>query len=198
MRRMAAAANRTGLIIVGLIGLLLGLAVLALGFGFAEAVVPGLGADLGLAPVAAVLALPFSAAVAILVALILALIGLRWLGAQIPRKDFAKPLRMQRDSRTGVTTVNAEVIAEAVAEDLEATDEVVNAQAILRGTARQPELLIHVDVHERADIDAVVAEITDRVTRNCAQALGSPLSVVAVEIGIARTRRHRQRNVQLD
>lgn len=197
MRRMAAAANRTGLIIVGLIGLILGLAVLAIGFGLAEAIVPGLGADADLAPVAAVLALPFSAAIAVLAALILVIIGLRWLGAQIPRKDFAKPLRMQRDTRTGVTTVNAEVIAEAVAEDLEATDEVVDAQAILRGTVRQPELLIHVDVDERADIDAVVAEITDRVSRNCAQALGSPLSAVAIEVGIARSRHRRQRSVQL-
>lgn len=197
MRRMAAAANRTGLIIVGLIGLLLGLAVLAVGFGFASLIVPGLESGSDLAPVSAVLALPFSAVIAVLVALILVLIGLRWLGAQIPRKDFAKPLRVQRDARSGVTTVNAEVIAEAVTEDLEATDEVVDAQTILRGTARQPELLLHVDVDERADIDAVVAEITGRVSRNCAQALGAPLSAVAVEVGIARTRHRKQRSVQL-
>ncbi|MDK8434079.1 alkaline shock response membrane anchor protein AmaP [Brevibacterium sp. GP-SGM9] len=197
MRRMAAGANRTGLIIIGLLLTLGGLAILAIGFGLAEAVVPGLGAQSDLQPVAGVFALPFSALLALVAAIILAVIGLRWLAAQIPRKDAAKPLRLQRDARTGVTTVTANVIAEAVAEDLEATPEVVDAEAILRGSAKQPELVLHVDVDERADIDAVVTDIAQRVTRNCAEALGSPLATVAVEVGIARTKQRRQRSVSL-
>lgn len=197
MRRTAAGANRTGLIIVGLLALLIGLAVLAIGLGFAASVLPGWepGADLGLAT--SVLALPYSALVAIIVAVVLAVIGLRWLSVQIPRKDFAKPFRMQADARTGLTTVTAEVIAEAVAEDLESTDGVSDAQVILRGTARSPELLIHIDADERADIDAVIAEATDRVAGNAAQALGAPLSAVALEVGIARTRSRRQRSVSI-
>ncbi|WP_166974600.1 alkaline shock response membrane anchor protein AmaP [Brevibacterium atlanticum] len=197
MRRTAAGANRTGLIIVGLLVLLIGLAVLAIGLGFAAPILPGWepGADLGLAT--SVLALPYSALAAIIVAVVLAVIGLRWLSVQIPRKDFAKPFRMQADARRGLTTVTAEVIAEAVAEDLESTDGLSDAQVILRGTARSPELLIHIDADERADIDAVIAEVADRVAGNASQALGAPLRAVALEVGIARTRSRRQRSVTL-
>ena len=197
MRRTAAAANRTGLIILGLIALLIGLAVLAIGFGLTAPIAPALEAGADLGPVASVLALPYAAVIAVVVALILAVIGLRWLSAQVPRKDFAKPFRMQADARTGLTTVNAEVIAEAVAADLEATDGVSDAQVILRGTARSPELLIHVDADERADIDAVIADVAERAAGNASMALGAPLSAVALEIGIARTRSRRQRSVSI-
>ncbi|AMT95107.1 hypothetical protein A2T55_16470 [Brevibacterium linens] len=197
MRRTAAAANRTGLIILGLIALLIGLAVLAIGFGLTAPIAPALEAGADLGPVASVLALPYAAVIAVVVALILAVIGLRWLSAQVPRKDFAKPFRMQADARTGLTTVNAEVIAEAVAADLEATDGVSDAQVILRGTARSPELLIHVDADERADIDAVIADVAERAAGNASMALGAPLSAVALEIGIARTRSRRQRSVNV-
>ena len=197
MRRTAAAANRTGLIILGLIALLIGLAVLAIGFGLTAPIAPALEAGADLGPVASVLALPYAAVIAVVVALILAVIGLRWLSAQVPRKDFAKPFRMQADARTGLTTVNAEVIAEAVAADLEATDGVSDAQVILRGTARRPELLIHVDADERADIDAVIADVAERAAGNASVALGAPLSAVALEIGIARTRSRRQRSVNV-
>ena len=197
MRRTAAAANRTGLIILGLIALLIGLAVLAIGFGLTAPIAPALEAGADLGPVASVLALPYSALIAVVVALILAIIGLRWLSVQVPRKDFAKPFRMQADARTGLTTVNAEVIAEAVAADLESTDGVSDAQVILRGTARRPELLIHVDADERADIDAVIADVTERAAGNASMALGAPLSAVALEIGIARTRSRRQRSVSI-
>lgn len=197
MRRMAAGANRTGLIIIGLLCLLAGLAALAISFGLAESVIPGLSSDKELKPVAEVVGLQFSALIAIVAAVILAVIAVRWLAAQVPRKDSAKPLRMQQDARTGITTVTANVIAAAVADDLEATPEVVDAQVILRGTARAPELMVHVDVDERADIDAVVADISNRVTRNCSQALGSRLSAVGLELGIARTHQRKQRSVQL-
>ncbi|WP_209324207.1 alkaline shock response membrane anchor protein AmaP [Brevibacterium renqingii] len=197
MRRTAAAANRTGLIILGLIALLAGLAVLAIGFGVTASIGPAVEAGADLGPVASVLALPYSALIAVVVALILAIIGLRWLSVQVPRKDFAKPFRMQADARTGLTTVNAEVIAEAVAADLESTDGVSDAQVILRGTARSPELLIHVDADERADIDAVIAEVAERAAGNASMALGGPLSAVALEIGIARTRSRRQRSVSI-
>ena len=197
MRRMAAGANRTGLIIAGLLCLVVGLAALSISLGLATALVPGLTPESRLQSVAFVFALPFSAVIALVLAVILAVIGVRWLAAQVPRKDSAKPLRMQEDARTGVTTVNANVVAAAVIDDLDLTPAFVDAQAILRGTARNPELILHVDVDERADIDAVVTDIADRVTRNCSQALGVPLSAVGVEIGIARSRQRRQRSVRL-
>ncbi|MGC2939555.1 MULTISPECIES: alkaline shock response membrane anchor protein AmaP [unclassified Brevibacterium] len=197
MRRTAAAANRTGLIILGLIAMALGLAVLAIGFGLTASIDPALEAGADLGPVASVLALPYSALIAVIAALILAVIGLRWLSAQVPRKDFAKPFRMQADSRTGLTTVNAEVIAEAVAADLESADGVSDAQVILRGTARRPELLIHVAADERADIDAIIADTAQRAAGNASLALGAPLSAVALEIAIARTRSRRQRTVNI-
>ncbi|WP_152347094.1 alkaline shock response membrane anchor protein AmaP [Brevibacterium sp. CFH 10365] len=197
MRRTAAAANRTGLIILGLIAVALGLTLLAIGFGLTASIDPALEAGADLVPAASVLALPYSALIAVLAALVLAVIGLRWLSAQVPRKDFAKPFRMQADARTGLTTVNAEVIAEAVAADLESADGVSAAQVILRGTARRPELLIHVDADERADIDAIIADAAQRAVGNASLALGAPLRAVALEIGIARARSRRQRTVNV-
>lgn len=85
----------------------------------------------------------------------------------------------------------------AVAADLESTDGVFDAQVILRGTARRPELLIHVDADERADIDAIIAEVAERAAGNAAMTLGAPLSAVALEVGIARTRSRRQRSVSI-
>ncbi len=85
----------------------------------------------------------------------------------------------------------------AVAADLESTDGVSDAQVILRGTARSPEPLIHVDADERADLDTVIAEVAERAAGNASVALGAPLSAVALEVGIARTRSRRQRSVSV-
>ena len=85
----------------------------------------------------------------------------------------------------------------AVAADLESTDGVSDAQVILRGTARSPEPLIHVDADERADLDTVIAEVAERAAGNASVTLGAPLSAVALEVGVARTRSRRQRSVSV-
>lgn len=197
MRRMAAGANRTLLFIVGLVCLIVGAGAAAAGFGFLSAIVAGLEPSGTLGVLAVPFTLSFSALVAVLIAVVLAIIGIWWLSLQIPRKDAAKPLRLQQDARTGLTTVTANVIAEAVADDLETIEGVDSAQVIVRGTARRPELVIHIDVDDRADIDAIVAEVADRVARNASSALGEPLAAVGLEIGIARTPNRKQRSVTL-
>ena len=85
----------------------------------------------------------------------------------------------------------------AVAADLESTDGVSDAQVILRGTARSPEPLIHVDTDERADLDTVIAEVAERAAGNASVTLGAPLSAVALEVGVARTRSRRQPSVSV-
>ncbi|MBR7502809.1 hypothetical protein KCW65_22235, partial [Mycobacterium tuberculosis] len=87
-------------------------------------------------PRRAVATTALSAIVAVVIAVVLAIIGIWWLSLQIPRKDAAKPLRLQQDARTGITSVTAAVVAEAVSDDLEATDGVEDSQVILRGTAK--------------------------------------------------------------
>ncbi|GAA1629978.1 hypothetical protein GCM10009700_16950 [Brevibacterium sanguinis] len=197
MRRMAAGANRTLLFIVGLVCLIVGAGAAAAGFGFLSAIVAGLEPSDTLGVLAVPFTWSFSALVAVLIAVVLAIIGIWWLSLQIPRKDAAKPLRLQQDARTGLTTVTANVIAEAVSDDLETIEGVDSAQVIVRGTARRPELVIHIDVDDRADIDAIVAEVADRVARNASSALGEPLAAVGLEIGIARTPNRKQRSVTL-
>lgn len=197
MRRMAAGANRTGLFIIGLILLLGGAFVALFGLGLLAGILPGLDPSASLAPIADKFALPFSAIVAVVIAVVLAIIGIWWLSLQIPRKDAAKPLRLQQDARTGITSVTAAVVAEAVSDDLEATDGVEDSQVILRGTAKRPELIVHVDVDERADIDAVVADIAQRVAGNASRALGVPIAAMGLEIGIARSSNRKQREVTL-
>ncbi|MFC9442766.1 MULTISPECIES: alkaline shock response membrane anchor protein AmaP [Brevibacterium] len=197
MRRMAAGANRTLLFIVGLVCLIVGAGAAAAGFGFLSAIVAGLEPSSSLGVLAVPFTWSFSALVAVLIAVVLAIIGIWWLSLQIPRKDAAKPLRLQQDARTGLTTVTANVIAEAVSDDLETIEGVDSAQVIVRGTARRPELVIHIDVDDRADIDAIVAEVADRVARNASSALGEPLAAVGLEIGIARTPNRKQRSVTL-
>ncbi|MCM1011132.1 MULTISPECIES: alkaline shock response membrane anchor protein AmaP [unclassified Brevibacterium] len=197
MRRMAAGANRTLLFIVGLVCLIVGAGAAAAGFGFLSTIIAGLEPSSTLGVLAVPFTWSFSALVAVLIAVVLAIIGIWWLSLQIPRKDAAKPLRLQQDARTGLTTVTANVIAEAVADDLETIEGVDSAQVIVRGTARRPELVIHIDVDDRADIDAIVAEVADRVARNASSALGEPLAAVGLEIGIARTPNRKQRSVTL-
>ncbi|GAA1815298.1 hypothetical protein GCM10009713_26360 [Brevibacterium celere] len=194
---MAAGANRTLLFIVGLVCLIVGAGAAAAGFGFLSAIVAGLEPSGTLGVLAVPFTWSFSALVAVLIAVVLAIIGIWWLSLQIPRKDAAKPLRLQQDARTGLTTVTANVIAEAVSDDLETIEGVDSAQVIVRGTARRPELVIHIDVDDRADIDAIVAEVADRVARNASSALGEPLAAVGLEIGIARTPNRKQRSVTL-
>ncbi len=197
MRRMAAGANRTGLFIIGLILLLGGAFAALFGLGLLGSILPGLDPSASLAPIADKFALPFSGLVAVVIAVVLAVIGIWWLSLQIPRKDAAKPLRLQQDARTGITSVTANVIAEAVSDDLEATEGVEDAQVILRGSAKRPELIVHVDVDERADIDAVVEEIATRVAGNASEALGVPIAAMGLEIGVARTSNRKQREVTL-
>ncbi|RAE28935.1 alkaline shock response membrane anchor protein AmaP, partial [Burkholderia multivorans] len=58
-------------------------------------------------------------------------------------------------------------------------------------------LIVHVDVDERADIDAVVADIAHRVAGNASRALGVPIAAMGLEIGIARSSNRKQREVTL-
>ena len=44
---------------------------------------------------------------------------------------------------------------------------------------------------------AVIADVAERAAGNASMALGAPLSAVALEIGIARTRSRRQRSVNV-
>ncbi|MBU5889618.1 hypothetical protein JVV71_20125, partial [Vibrio cholerae O1] len=75
------------------------------GLGLLAGILPGLDPSASLAPIADKFALPFSAIVAVVIAVVLAIIGIWWLSLQIPRKDAAKPLRLQQDARTGITSV---------------------------------------------------------------------------------------------
>lgn len=197
MKNLAMSTNRWTLAVIGIVLLLAGTGVLTIAFGFGERLMPGLSPDGTPRSFVDVLSRAGSAVIGLLLAVIVLIAGIAWLWSQVPRKDQAKPFRLQIDPRTGLSTLSSNVIAEAVADDIDLTPGAVGAHVIVRGTAKHPELSIRVDVEEQADINAVVDDIATRVTEHCSQALGVPLAAVAIEVGISRDRKRAQRKIRM-
>lgn len=192
MRRWPARTNRLALTGLGVVLLLIGAFASAIGLGLMRPAGLSPNSDLGTLAVGA--ERPYSALIAVATALVLAVVCIAWLIRQIPRRDSARQLRTH--TGTGVTAVSAEALTDAVAADVELSADVIDADAVLRGTTEAPELVVRVSVDESADIGAVVDDVTGRAARNCSTALGGPLTTVVIEIDTT-ARPRRQRSVVL-
>ncbi|MGO1183216.1 MAG: hypothetical protein ACTHZ5_09580 [Micrococcaceae bacterium] len=145
-----------------------------------------------LAGVETVLNQPWLPAAVLALGVALAVAGVAWLIAQIPRSRRATTLRFHADARTGTTVMDAAVLTDAVAATVETLDDVVAARAVLRGARRDAELAVKVTVQERGDVAAVVARIHDDVLPQTVQALGVPLTAAGIIVDVTRAsgRRH--------
>lgn len=120
------------------------------------------------------------------VCLLLALLGLRWLLAQL-RTDRIGRLELTTDDREGLTTVHASALAEAIETEAESLRGVAGASAHVldRGGRR---VTLAVDLADYADISEIRQALEDRVVSDARQALDDPKLPVDIELRPGKTR----------
>lgn len=201
MRQTAARLNRAWLTVIGLLLVLGGLAVVLIGTGLLRRIGSAVGVALTRpAPAtrifgtsaAAAFGLPWVIVVLAVVGVTLALLGLAWLIAQIPRTNAAKPFRLHDDPTDGLTRCAPDVLTDAVEAQIKALPDVQNASAVIRGTVRQPELTVKVTASERANLPRLLDAIQTQVAADLGDALDTQLTRlgVQVDIGTTKTKAH--------
>ena len=201
MHQTAARLNRACLTVIGLLLLLTGVAVIVIGAGLLQPVARALGLGLNRpapgdrlfgAATAAALDHAWVALVLAVVGVVLALLGLAWLLAQIPRTNEAKPFRLHDSAADGLTRCAPDVLTDAVEAQIEALPDVTDASAVLRGTVAQPDLTVKVTASDRADIPQLLDTLQNQVADDVGGALDTRLRRlgVQVEVGTTRSRTH--------
>ncbi|WP_026536484.1 hypothetical protein [Arthrobacter sp. H14] len=194
MRQTVGPLNRTWLASIGIITLLAGIAGVLLATGLATSLTGAAGLPAQVPPPSQPvvagdlqsLIQPTAVAVVTAVAgLVLALLALGWLLKQVPRRNQARMLRLHNDGADGLTLCRPDVVTEAVAGQLEAFPGVVRSDAVLRGTASEPELTVHTTVGDRADIRELVDYICSRTAADVETALEVPLQRLAILLDIS-------------
>ena len=186
MRQTAGTLNRTWLAILGILALAAGTALLLQSNGtlhallntarFWESVITG---DLH-----AFFAQPWVVAVLLITGVILGALGLLWIIAQIPRKNRAGAYRLHDDGSQGFTLCDSSVLAAAVENRINTLPGVVTSAALLRGTARAPDVSLKVTVNDRADVRDVIHRIQTSTLPELAYALEAPLQRSRLQIEI--------------
>ena len=185
MRQTAGVLNRIWLAILGIVALLTGAALFLAAGGQLSALtgVP-LAGPVITTDAQALFASPLAAAVVLAAGLILAILGLLWIIAQIPRKNPAPPYRLHEDPATGFTTCDTAVVAAAVEQRIDGLPGVISSSAVLRGTSTAPELTAKVTVDARADVQDVIAGIQTTVLPELSTALETRLRRVGLQLEV--------------
>lgn len=197
MRRTAARLNRTWLTIIGLVLLLAGVAGLLVALGQATPLLQRVGLGwqapegsrrLFGAATAGAFATTWVVVVTAAVGVVLGLLALAWLVAQVPRKHEARPFRL-RDDASGLTTVSASVLTDAVEAHALSLPGVNGAAAVLRGGRDRPDLTLRITVDDRADVPQVLERLHTEVAGALATSLDAPLSRLGVQVEVSSARR---------
>jgi hypothetical protein len=185
MRQTAGVLNRIWLAILGIVALLTGAALFLAAGGQLSALtgVP-LAGPVITTDAQAMFTSPLAAAVVLAAGLILAILGLLWIIAQIPRKNPAPPYRLHEDPATGFTTCDTAVVAAAVEQRIDGLPGVISSSAVLRGTSTAPELTAKVTVDSRADVQDVIAGIQTTVLPELSTALETRLRRVGLQFEV--------------
>lgn len=191
MRQYPGRLNRTWLALLGIVLLLTGLYGVVASIGL----VPGPAQSTPVVSPAAGSALGQSWAAVMLAALgvVIGVLALFWLLAQVPRTNGARAFRLQDDAARGLTMCDPEVLSEAVEEDLAGLAGVLSADAVLRGTAKEPELTVRVGVDDRAEVQSLLRSIRTDVADRLATAMDAPVARLAVRVDIERGKRNTDR-----
>jgi hypothetical protein len=120
--------------------------------------------------------------------IIVALLGLGWLIAQVPRTNSAKPFRLHDDPKTGLTRIQADVLADAIEAQTKALSGVTEAAAVLRGSAARPDLTVRVTANDRADLPRLLERLHDQVATDLGDALDTSLRRLGVQLEITTTK----------
>jgi hypothetical protein len=162
--------NRSLLALLGLVLTAAGGFVLALGFGLLGDVLPSL------APTAPVITprtgvQPWVPYLAVAATVVVGLLCLRWLVAQALRRPKTGTWRLHRDQARGLTRIDADVAADALAADVETYPGVKQATANLAGTKHQPTLHLVVTTEQNTPISPLRARIAEHALPRLRQAL---------------------------
>lgn len=180
----SASPNRTLLVVVGLVLVLLGGAALAVAFGVQQVLPQAPEAGSSIQDAAA---LPVSLPILVLaVCLLLGVFALTWLIAAVPRSRSTSGFRLHRDGREGVTELPTKVLQQAIEERAEGLLGVVSAAVRVAGTADHPDLLIRAQVDERINLGETLAQLHGPLPQECEYSLGAPLASVRVVIDPVR------------
>ena len=190
MRRLAGGANRTWLALIGILLILLSLVWILTGFSVLRGFFAFWPQSHDSPPIStSFFEQSWVPGVLVGVGLLLAFLSLIWIFSQIPRTESAKPFRLQKNGRSGMTLMASEVLGSAIASDVESIGGVDSATVIVRGTSNRPEVYIKADVDERADISGVVDEVVTRVAKGAAESMETSLAVVAMELGVVHSKK---------
>ncbi|SDU89834.1 hypothetical protein SAMN04488544_1638 [Microlunatus sagamiharensis] len=195
MRQTAARLNRTWLTVLGLVLVVAGAAGLLLATGAAAPLLqrtgggwtpPDTGRRLFGDATATAFGLTWVVVVTALVGLVLALLGIAWLLAQIPRKHEAKPFRLHDEAGTGLTRLDPGVLADAVETQAKTLPGVTGAAAVIRGSAAAPELTLRLTVDDRTSVPDVLGLVHREVAGPLATSLDTRLRRLAVQVEVGR------------
>ncbi|WP_425953471.1 hypothetical protein [Xylanimonas sp. McL0601] len=179
-------ANRTGLLITGLVltaAAVLGLVLSYGGFGRSQADNPILPTSWR----TYVADNPWLWWVLFVLALLVALLGLAWLLAQL-RTDRVSRLEMPAGGREGGTVLHAGALCDAVAADARTIAGVGGASAYLSGQPRH-HLHLTADLTDRADIAEVWRALMGQTVARARQAFGGEGDLpVDLHLRLGRTR----------
>jgi hypothetical protein len=157
--------NRFVLILLGVLLLAAGAYGLARGFGaFGQDRADDLTLAQGIADFAARNTEWFWPAVAI-AALVVAYLGLRWFGAQIPAPETVRQIDLTKDSTRGTTRVRAAGVARALAADVDRHEGVSSARARFVLRDGHADLDVVAEIFDDADLEEVRRHIEGRALR---------------------------------
>jgi len=198
MRHHAGGLNRAWLFVVGLVLLLAGAAGVVVATGQLAPIGRSAGLDLSrpapdstIAGQATASAFSSSGIVVLVavVGVVLALLGLAWLVAQVPRTREAHALRLEDDPQRGLTRLAPGVLTEAVEAQIEALSGVQSASAVLRGDARQPDLTVKVTAGGRTDLRRLLDAIEAGPVSDLGVALDTQVRRLGVQVEVGTGRR---------
>lgn len=193
MNRTTARGNRLGLILTGLLLLVLGGLALARGLrAFPQNWAPA-GEPLVNGPVLTFFLVnsPWIWWAIAAVALIVALLGLRWLAVQ-GRGDSLGTLDVERGP-DGNTSVSSGAVTHALSEDLAASPVIDDARATLAGTRQHPKVRLRVVADERVPMHVLLGELGGSAIPRMRDALGIDELTTVAKIGFTQTASSKRR-----
>lgn len=187
MRQTAGTLNRIGLSVLGILVLAAGTAMLLQANGTLQAPFNTAPAwkSVVTGDLSALFAPPWVAAIILIIGVIIGVLGLLWIIAQIPRKNRAGVYRLHDDGSKEFTVCDPSVLAAVVENRINTLPGVVTSAALLRGTARAPDLTLKVTVNDRADVRDLIHSIQTSTLPDLSAALEAPLQRSRLQIEIS-------------
>jgi hypothetical protein len=126
--------------------------------------------------------------VAAVVAVILALLALRWLIAVLSPAPHARNIVIAGDHSTGRTTLTAGALDDALTADIETYRGVHSARARVYGDSSAPRLHVTVGLDRDADLAALRHRIETSALEHARHALDEPQLPIRLELAVTRYR----------